>query len=90
MVRRLTFLGAALAALALMAAPSALSPHTAEAHVHGITPLLQCDENPNSGATVAGEMADVIQGLIPSDVGQSPLEIGDGGFDAPVRCPSPE
>jgi hypothetical protein len=71
-----------------------LVPGVASAHVHGITPLLQCSVVPtNAGAnqtdsTPAGAAnGGPITGLIPSDVGSSDLGIGDGGFDAPVRCP---
>ena len=71
-----------------------LVPGAASAHVHGITPLLQCSVVPaNAGAiqtdsTPAGaENGGPITGLIPHDVGSSDLGIGDGGFDAPVRCP---
>lgn len=54
----------------------------ASAHVHGITPLNCLDENVNSGGTQAAEHSSVITGLIPRDVGNAPLDIGDGGFDA--------
>ena len=66
----------------------------ASAHVHGITPLLQCSVVPaNAGANQTDETpasaanGGPIAGLIPRDVGQAPLDVGDGGFDAPVRCP---
>jgi hypothetical protein len=72
----------------------AVSGGSASAHVHGITPLLQCSvDSPNSGANATdGTPASAatggpISGLIPSTVGDAPLEIGDAGFDAPVRCP---
>jgi hypothetical protein len=84
MIKRLTTAGAAgLAAAALAAGP-------ASAHVHGITPLLtlanQCGvtDVANTGANRA--QGAPITGLIPSDVGQAPLTIGDGGFTAPVGC----
>ena len=75
---------------ALAVAPTA----AASAHVHGITPLLQCSVDPdNAGAN----QADVtpasatdggpISGLIPRDVGSAPLTVGDAGFTAPVQCP---
>ena len=38
----------------------------------------------NTGANRA--QSDVITGLIPQDVGSSPLMFGDGGFSAPVGC----
>jgi hypothetical protein len=66
----------------------------ASAHVHGITPLLQCSVVPdNAGAnqvdsTPAGAAnGGPISGLIPATVGNSPLTGGDGGFTAPVQCP---
>jgi hypothetical protein len=71
-----------------------VSPGTASAHVHGITPLLQCSVVPeNAGAnetdsTPASALeGGPITGLIPRDVGSAPLDIGSGGFTAPVRCP---
>ena len=71
-----------------------LVPGPASAHVHGITPLLQCSVVPaNAGAnqtdsTPAGAAnGGPITGLIPRDVGNSPLDVGDGGFTAPVQCP---
>lgn len=54
------------------------------AHVHGVTPLRCLEENENSGANAAE--GDPITGLIPRDVGDSPLSGGDGGFDA-AACP---
>jgi hypothetical protein len=71
-----------------------LLPGPASAHVHGITPLLQCSVVPdNAGAnqvdsTPAGAAnGGPISGLIPATVGNSPLTGGDGGFTAPVQCP---
>jgi hypothetical protein len=67
---------------------------SASAHVHGITPLLKCTvDSPNSGADrtdttpASATNGGPISGLIPSTVGNAPLAVGDGGFDAPVRCP---
>jgi len=63
------------ALLVLMVAPAA------SAHVHGITPLgAECPGLPddgNSGANAAE--GDPIGGLIPRDVGNAPLTLGDGG-----------
>jgi hypothetical protein len=66
----------------------------ASAHVHGVTPLLQCSGVPaNAGANqtdstpAAAVNGGPITGLIPRDVGSSPLDIGDGGFTAAVQCP---
>lgn len=58
----------------------------ASAHVHGITPLTCGIGSTNSGAArtdstpAAAANGGPIQGLIPRDVGQAPLDIGDGGF----------
>ena len=59
----------------------------ASAHVHGITPLT-CDGigNENSGASATESTpawhtnGGPLSGLIPRDVGNAPLTIGDGGF----------
>ena len=62
----------------------------AAAAVHGITPLLtlanQCGVTSlaNTGANRA--QGAPITGLIPQDVGNAPLTVGDGGFTAPVGC----
>jgi hypothetical protein len=66
---------------------------SAVAHVHGITPL-RCvgvaddgaNQTDNTPAAVAN--GGPILGLIPRDVGNAPLTIGDGGFDTPA-CPAP-
>ena len=62
-------------------------------HVHGITPLRcvgvaddganRTDDTPASAAN-----GGPIVGLIPRDVGNAPLTVGDGGFDTPA-CPAP-
>jgi len=78
--------------LATIAAATTLFATTApaSAHVHGITPLLtlanECGVTSlaNTGANRA--QGAPITGLIPQDVGNSPLTFGDGGFDAPVGC----
>ncbi|MBI4301676.1 MAG: hypothetical protein HY664_03635 [Chloroflexi bacterium] len=65
------------------------------AHVHGITPLSQCTvDSSNSGAIATdGTPADDVNGgpiigLIPRDVGEAPLTVGDGGFGATAgHCP---
>jgi len=61
-------------------------------HVHGLTPLRcvgvaddganQVDNTPASAAN-----GGPIFGLIPRDVGNAPLTVGDGGFDTPA-CPA--
>jgi hypothetical protein len=85
-------------ALAVVSGVALLPANSATAHVHGITPLRcvvpdiaadnaganQTDNTPAS-ATNGGP----ISGLIPSDVGNSPLTaMQDGGFDTPA-CPAP-
>jgi hypothetical protein len=61
-------------------------------HVHGITPL-RCVGVENDGAnqtdnTPASSLnGGPIHGLIPRDVGNAPLTVGDGGFDTPA-CPA--
>ena len=86
LMRRI-LLGAALAgSIVLIPGPAA------SAHVHGITPLRcvgvaddganQTDNTPASAAN-----GGPIGGLIPSYVGNSPLGVGDGGFDTPA-CPA--
>jgi hypothetical protein len=60
----------------------------ASAHVHGITPLLVCGNTAVDGANTtdstpaAAANGGPIMGLIPRDVGSSPLTVGDGGFGA--------
>ena len=73
-----------------VAAGALLGAAPASAHVHGVTPLLALANDcgvtdvANTGANRA--QSDVITGLIPQDVGSSPLTPGDGGFSAPVGC----
>ena len=58
------------------------------AHVHGITPLLVCGNTAADGADrtdttpASATNGGPITGLIPRDVGNAPLTVGDGGFDA--------
>jgi hypothetical protein len=63
---------------------------TASAHVHGITPLLtlagDCGVTSVSNTGANRAQGDPIPGLIPRDVGNAPLDVGDGGFSAPVGC----
>lgn len=80
-----------LAVLALTVTLMTLTPAAgAIAHVHGITPLLTLANDcgvtsvVNTGANRA--QSDVITGLIPRDVGNAGLDVGDGGFAAPVGC----
>ncbi len=81
-------------ALALLVLMLALAV-PAFAHDHGITPLSECTvDNANSGANgTNGTPADdanggPITGLIPRDVGNAPLTVGDGGFGATAgHCP---
>ena len=64
-------------------------PGTAgSAHVHGLTPLLVCGNTAVDGADrtdttpASATNGGPITGLIPRDVGNAPLTVGDGGFDA--------
>jgi hypothetical protein len=83
----------ALIAVLAVGAASALLPAPAGAHVHGITPL-RCVGVAEDGAhrtdsVPAAEKSRLpFEGLIPSSVGKSSLEVGDGGFDTPA-CPAP-
>jgi hypothetical protein len=81
-----------LATLAVVAASLGV-PATGSAHVHGITPLLglschvdnsitganRADSTPASAA-FGGPIPEA--GLIPSTLGESSLQFGDGGFGA--------
>jgi hypothetical protein len=61
-------------------------------HVHGITPL-RCVGVAADGANQVNNTpafaanGGPISGLIPRDVGNAPLTVGDGGFDTPA-CPA--
>jgi hypothetical protein len=65
---------------------------TAMGHVHGLTPL-RCVGVADDGADrtdttpAAAANGGPISGLIPRDVGNAPLTVGDGGFDTPA-CPA--
>jgi hypothetical protein len=61
----------------------------ASAHVHGITPLLVCGNDVDGAdrtdtTPAAAANGGPITGLIPRDVGNAPLTVGDGGFGAPA------
>ena len=81
-----------LVALTVVGGTALLPAAAAPAHVHGITPLRcvgvlddganQTDMTPASAAS-----GGPISGLIPRDVGNAPLTVGDGGFDTPA-CPA--
>lgn len=81
--------------LTLVITAAALSVAPAFAHVHGITPLLGCTvDSASAGANqtdstpAAAANGGPITGLIPRDVGNAPLTIGDGGFGAATgHCP---
>jgi len=83
----------AIATLAAASAMASLPTATATAHVHGITPL-RCvgvaEDGANRTDTTPASAAQggPISGLIPADVGNSPLTVGSGGFDTPA-CPAP-
>jgi hypothetical protein len=87
-----TRLRAALVVLAVTGAMALLPASPAAAHVHGITPL-RCVGTANDGANqtdttpAAAANGGPISGLIPRDVGNAPLTVGDGGFDTPA-CPA--
>ena len=79
--------------VALAVVGAALLPAApATAHVHGITPL-RCvgvaDDGANRTDATPASAANggPITGLIPRDVGNAPLTVGDGGFDTPA-CPA--
>jgi hypothetical protein len=84
-MRRLA-MGVVLAGLLML-----LSVGTTLGHVHGITPL-RCVAPDNAGANQTGSTPAAaanggpIFGLIPRDVGNAPLTVGDGGFSTPA-CP---
>ncbi|MBI2777661.1 MAG: hypothetical protein HYX57_10430 [Chloroflexi bacterium] len=65
---------------------------TAVGHVHGITPL-RCvgvagdGANATNSTPAAAANGGPIRGLIPRDVGNAPITVGDGGFDTPA-CPA--
>ena len=87
----------AVVVLVAMAFPVLGGTGTASAHVHGVTPLLKLGckvDNTITGANRADDgpagaaSGGPITGLIPRDVGEAPLTLGDGGFTAPVEvCP---
>ena len=83
----------ALATVAVVGGIAALPVNPASAHVHGLTPL-RCVGVVDDGADrtdttpAAAANGGPIVGLIPVNVGRSPLAIGDGGFDTPA-CPAP-
>jgi hypothetical protein len=84
--------GSSIAAVAIVSGMALLPAAPARAHVHGITPL-RCLGIPNDGANqtdmtpASAVNGGPISGLIPRDVGNAPLTIGDGGFDTPA-CPA--
>jgi hypothetical protein len=72
-------------AAGLVVAPAS----AASAHVHGITPLLRCGSDLDGAdrtdtTPAAASNGGPITGLIPRDVGNAPLTVGDGGFNAPA------
>ena len=84
-MRRLILVSILAALLVVGLAPAAFG------HVHGITPLLELDCKVDNTVT-GGNRADdgpagavnggPITGLIPRDLGNAPLTVGDGGFGA--------
>jgi len=83
-------LGRLCSVVTLVGVTATVAAAPAAAHVHGITPLLtlanECGVTSlaNTGANRA--QGAPITGLIPRDVGNAPLTVGDGGFSAPVGC----
>ena len=61
-------------------------------HVHGITPL-RCvgvtfdGANRTNSTPASTANGGPVGGLIPRDLGNAPLTVGDGGFDTPA-CPA--
>jgi hypothetical protein len=80
-----------IASMAVAASLTLLSVASALGHVHGITPL-RCVAPENAGANqtdstpAALDNGGPIFGLIPRDVGNAPLTVGDGGRSTPA-CP---
>lgn len=78
--------------LALAIGLGLMTVGSAFAHVHGITPL-RCVGVALDGANrvnttpAAAANGGPITGLIPRDLGNAPLTVGDGGFDTPA-CPA--
>jgi hypothetical protein len=83
---------AAITALAVAGGITLLSAGPATAHVHGITPL-RCvgiaDDGANQTDVTPASAANggPIFGLIPRDVGNAALTVGDAAFDTPA-CPA--
>ena len=83
---------AAIVAFALASGIALLPAAPALAHVHGITPL-RCvgiaDDGANRTDSTPPSAANggPISGLIPRDISNSPLTVGDRGFDTPA-CPA--
>ena len=81
-------------ALAVAGGITLLSAGPATAHVHGITPLLRfggdlsvTGANRTDLTPASSSNGGPIEGLIPRDVGNATLTVGDGGFDAPAPSP---
>ena len=77
-------------AVGLAIAVGFVFPATGSAHVHGITPLLglSCHvdntitgaNRTNSTPAAQANGGPIPTGLIPSELGNAPLTLGDGGF----------
>jgi hypothetical protein len=67
-------------------------PAGTAAHVHGVTPLSECDvDNANSGGLRADDEDNPITGFIPTAVGAGENgNIPDGPADDRVQCPGSE
>jgi hypothetical protein len=83
---------AVIVTVAVVGGIASLPASPATAHVHGITPL-RCVGTADDGANrtdrtpASAANGGPISGLIPRDVGNAPLTVGDGGFDTPA-CPA--
>ncbi|MDA1348273.1 MAG: hypothetical protein O3A47_05325 [Chloroflexi bacterium] len=84
-----------LIALVFVVTLSIATAAPAFAHVHAVTPLLDCGQadvnaggNGTNGTPADDATGGPITGLIPRDTGSSPLTFGDGGFGAADgHCP---
>jgi len=91
-MRRLFAIPRVLVSLSLASLLGFAVAGTAFGHVHGITPL-RCVGVQDDGANrvdstpASASQGGPIFGLIPRDVGNAPLTVGDGGFDTPA-CPA--
>ncbi|MCA1834058.1 MAG: hypothetical protein ABR548_00220 [Actinomycetota bacterium] len=85
-------IGIVMLLMLLLGAGAVAGAAPAAAHVHGITPLhtiaTECGVTTEANTGANRAQGEPIHGLIPRDVGQAPLTVGDGGRLAPVGCAS--